>query len=366
MDIEEPFATPRDFDPVPGSPGILISTPTRIGNLLADRRAGSAELVGLLRHRLGLIVMDEAQRGAARSYRRILDILSTPEHPVTVVGLTGTPFPELCLGRVWQRAPHTQRDLRKATRADGEPGRASSSRTAIDGRPRGGDPGNAADAGPLRLEDFPHGTDITEAILGQINPILANRCDPTRRMRAILRQVLGLAVNPENRILYYAPSVRDAEIMAMLLRRHGVASRFVGGRTRKGTRRQIVRDFKQMKIQVLCSCEVLTNGFDALRVTHIILARPTRSLVLYQQMVGRGLRGKRFGGTESCAILECDDIFVDGPPELGYEVIRPIWTEEPQVVASRPRGRVTRPPRRESQATSSPPGRKCEGPTPAL
>ena len=58
---------------------------------------------------------------------------------------------------------------------------------------------------------------------------------------------------------------------------------------------------------MLCNCEVLTTGFDAPRVTHVVMARPTVSQVLYEQMVGRGLRGAEFGGTGPCTIIDCKD-----------------------------------------------------------
>ena len=87
-------------------------------------------------------------------------------------------------------------------------------------------------------------------------------------------------------------------------------------------------DFKRKSIRVLCNCEVLTTGFDAPGVTHIVMARPTTSLVLYEQMVGRGLRGPLFGGTETCVILDCEDNYVGDRPELGYEQFRRIWEGE--------------------------------------
>ncbi|MDZ7652846.1 MAG: helicase-related protein [Burkholderiaceae bacterium] len=120
-----------------------------------------------------------------------------------------------------------------------------------------------------------------------------------------------------NSILYFGPSVSDAECMAFLLRQAGVAAAFISGGTREVTRRQIVRDFKTGVIQVLCNCEVLTTGFDAPRVTHVMMARPTVSRVLYEQMVGRGLRGPRFGGTEECTIIDCEDSYRHGPLDPG-------------------------------------------------
>jgi superfamily II DNA or RNA helicase len=74
---------------------------------------------------------------------------------------------------------------------------------------------------------------------------------------------------------------------------------------------------------------VLATGFDAPRVTHVVVARPTVSQVLYEQMIGRGMRGKKFGGTDVCVILDCVDE-MSGPvrPELGYRRFRRVWEQE--------------------------------------
>jgi len=94
----------------------------------------------------------------------------------------------------------------------------------------------------------------------------------------------------------------------------------------------VIDRFKRAEIRVLCNCEVLTTGFDAPKVSHVVMARPTVSGVLYEQMVGRGLRGRAFGGTDTCVILDCQDDFGPAPtrPELGYRRFRRIWQAETQ------------------------------------
>jgi DNA repair protein RadD len=87
----------------------------------------------------------------------------------------------------------------------------------------------------------------------------------------------------------------------------------------------VVTEFKKGSIRVLCNCEVLTTGFDAPKVTHVVMARPTVSQVLYEQIVGRG---PKFGGTERCTILDCRDDFRGPRPELGYERFRKVWQAE--------------------------------------
>jgi superfamily II DNA or RNA helicase len=113
--------------------------------------------------------------------------------------------------------------------------------------------------------------------------------------------------------------------MAFLLRQEGIASAFVSGKTRDVTRRRIVDEFKNGAVRVLCNCEVLTTGFDAPKVTHVVMARPTVSQVLYEQMVGRGLRGPRFGGTDTCVIIDCEDNYRADRPVLGYKRFRQVW-----------------------------------------
>ena len=58
---------------------------------------------------------------------------------------------------------------------------------------------------------------------------------------------------------------------------------------------------------VLVNFGVLTTGFDAPRASAVVIARPTQSLVLYTQMVGRGIRGPKAGGTKECTILTVVD-----------------------------------------------------------
>src|SRR6185369_14853295 len=51
-----------------------------------------------------------------------------------------------------------------------------------------------------------------------------------------------------------------------------------------------LRRFGDGKLSVLTNCNVLTEGFDEPRVACVVMARPTRSQLLYAQMVGRGTR----------------------------------------------------------------------------
>ena len=54
---------------------------------------------------------------------------------------------------------------------------------------------------------------------------------------------------------------------------------------------------------MLCNHSVLTTGFDAPKTEMVLIARQVFSPVQYMQMVGRGLRGERNGGTQRCRIV---------------------------------------------------------------
>ena len=77
----------------------------------------------------------------------------------------------------------------------------------------------------------------------------------------------------------------------------GVASEHIDGRTDKQERLGIISRFRSGRTQVLCNCAVLTEGVDVPEIACVIMARPTKSLALYMQTIGRGMRpaeGKTF------------------------------------------------------------------------
>lgn len=76
----------------------------------------------------------------------------------------------------------------------------------------------------------------------------------------------------------------------------GIFARAIDSDTTQDERKLIVEEFRKGHIDVLCNVDIFTEGFDCPDVEAIQLARPTRSLALYLQQVGRGLRiakGKR-------------------------------------------------------------------------
>ncbi len=90
--------------------------------------------------------------------------------------------------------------------------------------------------------------------------------------------------------IVYAISKQHARNIAELYSSKGYVSVNIDCDTPKDERERLINAFKAGKIQVLVNVELFTEGFDCPDVSFIQLARPTRSLALYLQQVGRGLR----------------------------------------------------------------------------
>ncbi len=102
--------------------------------------------------------------------------------------------------------------------------------------------------------------------------------------------------------LVFTPNVASAYVFADALTHHGIPAGVVHGALPMEERRLLIKQLETGEIQVLVNCMVLTEGFDSPIVSCVVVARPTKSLPLYQQMVGRGLR--LYEGQTDCLVLD--------------------------------------------------------------
>ena len=91
---------------------------------------------------------------------------------------------------------------------------------------------------------------------------------------------------PRNGILVFTRFLKEAERLTHEI--EGCA--MVSGNTKKSEREQILNDFKAGKVKVVVNVGVLTTGFDYQELDTIVMARPTKSLSLWYQIVGRAIR----------------------------------------------------------------------------
>lgn len=90
--------------------------------------------------------------------------------------------------------------------------------------------------------------------------------------------------------IIYAINKEHAAKLASLYCSKGIKAVAIDCDTPKEERKALIEAFKEGRISVLVNVEIFTEGFDCPDVSFIQLARPTRSLALYLQQVGRGLR----------------------------------------------------------------------------
>ncbi|NEA58852.1 DEAD/DEAH box helicase family protein [Streptomyces sp. SID13666] len=125
----------------------------------------------------------------------------------------------------------------------------------------------------------------------------------------VVQTIMELLEQRHRRILVFAASVEHCRLIAAILSAVNLDAEFVTGESSPRHRAQVINRFKSAgrRPMVLCNYGVLTTGFDAPAASAAVIARPTRSLVLYSQMVGRVIRGPRAGGTATCEIVTVVD-----------------------------------------------------------
>lgn len=105
----------------------------------------------------------------------------------------------------------------------------------------------------------------------------------------VIVEVLKLAARRSN-ILIFAAGVKHAEKILDTLKRAKVEAEMVIGDTPSAERDAIIAKFRAGKLRVLVNVGVLTTGFDAPQTDCIVSLRPTMSPILWQQIMGRGMR----------------------------------------------------------------------------
>ncbi|KAI9188955.1 putative ATP-dependent helicase IRC3 [Blastocladiella emersonii ATCC 22665] len=121
--------------------------------------------------------------------------------------------------------------------------------------------------------------------------------------------------------LVFAVSIDHVESLTDTFVEHGIDARFLHSRIDRDERAGLIEAFRRGEFPVLINCGILTEGTDIPNINCIILARPTRSSVLYQQMLGRGLRLHH--AKSDCLVIDIVDQhtkadLVTAPSLLGF------------------------------------------------
>jgi superfamily II DNA or RNA helicase len=148
----------------------------------------------------------------------------------------------------------------------------------------------------------------------------------TDRNRAIVERLIELAKEYQQ-IVVFAASVEHSKLLCAAMLYHGISAAHLDGATPAVLRRATIAKFRRGETKFLCNYGILSTGFDAPKTDAVVIARPTKSIVLYSQMIGRGLRGPAVGGTAHCRLIDVVDNIVDYSSDLDdiYEFFGEYW-----------------------------------------
>jgi len=217
--------------------------------------------------RFGVLIIDEAHHATSPSYRRVIDYYRT-NPALKVLGVTATPdrADEEALGQVFQSVAFDYEVLDAIH--DGWLVPIEQQMVHVEGLDYSSIRTTAGDL---------NGGDLAAVLEAEKN----------------LQQMTSasLAIIGQRRALVFTASVKAAEMTAEIFNRHRAdMASWVCGKTDREERRRVLADFATGKLQVVCNCGVLTEGFDDPGVEVVIMGRPTKSRSLYSQMVGRSTR----------------------------------------------------------------------------
>ena len=151
---------------------------------------------------------------------------------------------------------------------------------------------------PVLQYDF---SQVSISSSGIFNETELNR-EVTKQRRItpqIIAQIIQYAQSRRGCMIFASTVEHAKEILGYLPPQ---SAALVSAETPAAERQTIIQQFKQQQLHYLVNVSVLTTGFDAPHVDVIAILRPTESVSLYQQIVGRGLR--LFPEKKSCLILD--------------------------------------------------------------
>lgn len=217
----------------------------------------------------GYLIIDECHHGTAETYKKVMSYFQ----PEFTLGLTATP--ERTDGEdlleVFRNVAH-RLDLKSAVELG----------TLV----------------PVRCIRIKTNIDMRDV---RINGFRYNTLDLESKIRVPERNQLIVDTWNEyvkgKPTVIFCASVKHAEELAERFRKTGIDARCVSGTTKPAERKQILQDYEQGRIPVLCACDLLNEGWDSPHTEVLFMARPTMSRTIYMQQLGRGMRlspGKEF------------------------------------------------------------------------
>lgn len=127
--------------------------------------------------------------------------------------------------------------------------------------------------------------------------------------------------------IVFACSVTHGKLLSSALTLANIPNALIIGEMDAAIRKDSIARFKNPDdpLKILINYEVLTTGFDATNIGCVFITRPTQSVVLYSQMLGRGLRGPQMGGGEVCLLIDVKDNLNQYNEHLAFSHFNNYW-----------------------------------------
>lgn len=242
----------------------------------------------------GLVIVDEAQHSTAETYRKILDnydksyVLGVSATPIRSDGSGFDDLFDSLVSVITVKELIAQGSLSKYKLfADPNPIKTKGIRTT---------------AGDYNQKELAQSVN-TSILSANLVQTYRDRC-------------------PDKRCVVFAINVEHSQAIAERYKQAGIPAEHLDGETPTGDRKAILERFRTGETLVISNVGILTEGFNLPSIEAVQCARPTKSLSLWLQMVGRGLRPS--AGKEYALILDHTENWM----KLGMPCAKHIWTLE--------------------------------------
>ncbi|KQC48002.1 DNA helicase [Geobacillus sp. Sah69] len=137
---------------------------------------------------------------------------------------------------------------------------------------------------------------------------LGNRYDEEQLLQAQLREEVAEKIlraweqYKKTRTLVFCSSVRQADFLSKYFQRHGYRTVSLHSKQRSISRKQAIAMLERRELDAIFTVDLFNEGVDIPSVDTLLFVRPTESLTVFTQQVGRGLR--LYEGKDYCVIID--------------------------------------------------------------
>lgn len=293
----------ENFDP--NGCNFVVSSFQTLNSWLSSASADVFKRFNMLKLAASFLVVDEAHLSTARTFKNVINYIAGAQ--TNILGLTATP------GRhTVDTSPEQTRELVSfydntligMTDNNGvelvDPISFLQKEGVLSDVSMETLPGSHVVLSAHDLKECANKLDVSDSVLSKLG-------DDHKRTLRVATEVINVVRERKLKTLVFCPSKNNADVLAEFLSFNGVKAASITGELAQSLRAERLHAFKEGKLSVITNFNVLTTGFDDPKIEAVIIARPTSSVVLYSQMIGRALRGKKFQGTERALVINVED-----------------------------------------------------------